>query len=383
LTSKLQRSAPEKRLRVVGHPTAPIGMGEHVRSVWRALKEVGLAAGVVDIYGPPAAVDDEFVAPFADSLVPNLGTGANIYCINGDEVEGAFRHLRFRNVMAQGSRNIIYPAWELERYPKEWAEVLERFDEIWAPSAFIRDAIAKTVSKPVVHMPLACEVRRRGLRSRSHFGVRGSAYTFLFAFDFLSFVERKNPFAVIEAFRALVKERPFADVALVIKTNNADRRPEMAERFQKAVQNLGSQVVVIDGVLDELEMKALIWLSDCFISLHRSEGFGRGLSEAMALGKPVIATGYSGNMDFCSEATAKLVPYTLVSVREGEYPHWEDQQWADADGEAATRAMRELVDDPAAGRALGAAARQNLSTEFSYLAAGLRYMRQLDERGWA
>ena len=201
--------------------------------------------------------------------------------------------------MAKGSRNIIYPAWELERYPAEWAEELERFDEIWAPSAFIRDAIAKAVTKPVAHMPLACEVHRRALRSRRRFGIRDSAYAFLFAFDFLSYMERSIPFGVIEAFRELIKERPFDDVMLVIKTNNSDRRPEAGARFQNAVAELGEHVVVIDTTLSELEMKSLIWLTDCFVSLHRSEGFGRGLSEAMALAKPVIATGYSGNTDFC------------------------------------------------------------------------------------
>jgi glycosyltransferase involved in cell wall biosynthesis len=381
LTSRTRAGPPDDRLRVVGHPTAAIGMGEHARSVWRALTEVGLPAGLVDIYGPQGVADVEFTAPFAQALLAEAGTGVNIYCINGDEVEGAFGHMRHRNILAKGSRNIIYPAWELERYPAEWAKHLQRFDEIWAPSAFIRDAIARTVTKPVVHMPLACEVRRRGLRSRRRFGVRDSAYAFLFAFDFLSYVERKNPFAVIEAFRGLVKERPFQDVTLVIKTNNSDRRPEMAARFEAAVRELRDHIVVIDATLSELEMKALIGLCDCFVSLHRSEGFGRGLSEAMALGKPVIATAYSGNMDFCNEATARLVPYALVPVGQDEYPHWEDQHWADADVEAATRAMRDLVDDPASGRALGARARAHLMKDFSYLAIGLRYMKRLEGKG--
>ena len=381
MTSETPQSRRDDGLRVVGHPTAPIGMGEHVRSVWRAFAEVGVCAGLVDIYGPRTGADVEFTGPFAASIVHELGAGINIYCINGDEVAGAFNHLRDRTVMAEGSLNVIYPAWELERYPPEWAEQLERFDEIWAPSAFIRDAIAKAVTKPVAHMPLACEVRRRALRSRRRFGIRDSAYAFLFAFDFLSYVERKNPFAVIEAFRALIRARPFDDVVLVIKTNNSERRPEMAARFHEAVAELREHIVVIDTTLSELEMKSLIWLTDCFVSLHRSEGFGRGLSEAMALAKPVIATGYSGNMDFCDERVAKLAPYRLIPLREGDYPHWEDQHWADADVEAATRAMCELVDDPAAGRALGARARIHLLTNFSYLSAGLRYIKRLPQVG--
>lgn len=365
------------RVRVVGHPFAPIGMGEHVRSAWRSLHEVGVEARIVDVYGPQGQPDPELIAQCSSAITPLLGDGVNIYCINGDEIEQALSVLP--NPMTPGSKNIIYPLWELERYPEEWAKQLMRFDEVWAPSAFIRDSIAKAVSIPVVHMPLASEVKRRALRSRRHFGIRESAYAFFFSFDFLSYVERKNPFALIEAFSALIKERPYGDVALVIKTNNADRRPEMKERFDAAITPIRDRVTVINGTLPDPEIKSLLWITDCFVSLHRSEGYGYGMSEAMALGKPVIATAYSGNMDFCSEETAFLVPYSMIPVRPGEYPHWRMQHWADADVEVATRYMRELIDDPKKGRDKGARARLRIMTDFSYLAVGLRYQRRIDE----
>jgi glycosyltransferase involved in cell wall biosynthesis len=365
------------RVRVVGHPFAPIGMGEHVRSAWRSLNEVGVEAKIVDIYGPQGQPDPELVARCSSALTPLLGDGVNVYCINGDEIEQSLSALP--NPMTPGSKNVIYPLWELERYPEEWAKQLMRFDEVWAPSAFIRDSVAKAVSIPVLHMPLASEVTRRALRSRRHFGIRESAYTFFFSFDFLSYVERKNPFALIEAFNALSNERPFDDIALVIKTNNADRRPEMKARFDAAIAPLRDRVTVINGTLSEPEIKSLLWLTDCFVSLHRSEGFGYGMSEAMALGKPVIATAYSGNMDFCSEETAFLVPYRLIGVRPGEYPHWRMQHWADPDVEVATKIMRDLIDDPKKGRDKGARARLRLMTDFSYLATGLRYQRRIDE----
>lgn len=352
-------------------------MGEHVRSVWRALDEVGLDVGIVDIYGAQGNSDQEFSAKFGPLMVDRLGDGTNIFCINGDEIDQALRHMRNRNPIAPGSRNIIYPAWELERYPQEWAEELDRFDEVWAPSAFIQQAIAKVVDIPVRHMPLACEVQRRGLVSRRHFGIRESAYTFLFAFDFLSYVERKNPFAVIEAFTKLVAERPHDDIVLLLKTNNSAQRPEMKSRFDEALEGLREQVVVIDKTLGELEMKGLIWLCDCFVSLHRSEGFGRGLSEAMALAKPVIATAYSGNMDFCSEDTAFLVPYSLIPLSPDDYPHWEDQHWADPDIDSALVHMRYLVDNPEAGRTVGRLARERLLAAFGYLPVGLRYAESL------
>lgn len=365
------------RVRVVGHPHAPIGMGEHLRSVWRSMDEVGLGARIVDIYGPHGAPDPEIVAQFDAAITPLLGDGVNVYCINGDEIEQVLRVLP--NPMTEGSKNVIYPAWELERYPEEWAKELGRFDEVWAMSAFIQESVAKSVKIPVIHMPLACERKRQALRSRRHFGIRDSAYTFFFSFDFLSFVERKNPFAVIEAFTALSKERPYDDISLIIKTNNSDQRPEMKARFDAAIAPLRDRIVVINQTLSALEMQSLVWVTDCFVSLHRSEGFGFGIAEAMAHGKPVIATAYSGNMDFCSEDTTFLIPYRLIPLRNGDYPHWQGQRWADPDVEAATRAMRELVDNPQKGRHMGARARLRMTINSSFLAAGLRYQSRIGE----
>ncbi len=375
---RLSRPRPvDRRVRCVGHPFAPIGMGEHVRSVLRCLTEVGLDPALVDIYGPQGTPDPGLVADFGAAVTQDLGDGINIFCINGDEIAQAFQVLRARNLLAPGSRNVIYPAWELERYPRDWAEQLMRFDEVWAPSAFIRDAIAETVTIPVIHMPLACEVTRVALRGRRYFGIRETAHAFLFAFDFLSYLERKNPFAVIEAFAAVIAARPWADASLVIKTNNSAQRPEMHARFLKAIAPLADRITVIDRTLSDAEMKALMGLCDAFVSLHRSEGFGRGLSEAMALGKPVIATAYSGNMDFCTEETALLVPYELIPVRPGDYPHHEGQHWADPDVGTAAAAMLRLLDDPAFGRALGQRARSALARGFGYLPVGLRYAERI------
>lgn len=367
------------RPRVVGHPTAPIGMGEHVRSVWRALQEVGADPVLVDIYGPQGRADKELPVEFSSASSASLGNGVNIFCINGDEVAQSVTHLRNRNPFSEGSRNIIYPAWELERYPQEWAEELNRFDEVWASSKFTRDAIAKAVAIPVVTLPLACEVARLALMSRRHFGIRESAYAFFFSFDFLSYIGRKNPFAVIEAFRQLITKSPYADVILVLKTNNAVRRPEMKKEFDQAIAGMGDRVLIIDGTLPELEMKALVWLCDCFVSLHRSEGFGFGLAEAMALSKPVIATNYSGNMEFCNDDTAYLVPYDLIPVKPNEYPHWQDQNWADPSVDYAAAIMMRLVDNPRLGKAIGQKARINLLRNFSYLSVGMRYAERLNQ----
>lgn len=374
-TKSRKDDACELDMRVVGHPLAPIGMGEHARSVFRALMAAQQTATFVDIYGPPEKRDADLAREFARFTTSKLGDGVNLFCINGDEVEQALRMLGPRG--AGRGYNIIYPAWELERYPEEWAHQLDRFDEIWAPSAFIRDSIAKAAAKPVIHMPLACEVRGAALRSRPYFGIPESPYAFLFFFDFLSYLERKNPFAVIRAFQEVLEREPWPDVALVVKTNNGDRRLDAYERFQQEIEPYKDRVIIIDRTLSDADMKSLISLCDCFISLHRSEGFGRGMSEAMYLGKPVIATAYSGNMDFCNDETALLVDYDLVSVAPDEYPHWEGQFWADPDAGQAAAFMIKLVEHEGWGRMIGRRAQKEIYQNFSYRACGLRYMEHL------
>jgi glycosyltransferase involved in cell wall biosynthesis len=350
-------------------------MGEHLRAVARSLSEVGVAFSVLDIYGSQQHTDAGLCREFGTLVAPRLGDGINIFCINGDEVEQTLDIMP--NAMRGGSKNVIYPAWELDRYPQEWADQLARFDEVWAASKFTFDAIARGVEVPVYHLPLASEVRCRALRSRRCFGIRESAYAFLFSFDFLSFIERKNPFAVIDAYKNLISKRPYDDVELIIKINNGDSRPDMKKRFETALAPIRDRTAVIDRSLCDAEMKGLAGLVDCFVSLHRSEGFGFGLTEAMALGKPVIATAYSGNMDYCTSETSILVPYELIPLQPGDYPHWQGQYWAEADVQAATRAMMELVDHPEIGRKMGARARLHIRKNFSYLASGLRYSHRI------
>jgi glycosyltransferase involved in cell wall biosynthesis len=131
--------------------------------------------------------------------------------------------------------------------------------------------------------------------------------------------------------------------------------------------------------MPEARVHNLIRCCDAFVSLHRSEGFGLGLAEAMYLGLPVIGTGYSGNMDFMTPENSMLVGHRLVPVPPKGYHHAEDQHWAEPDLDAATAHMIGLVDDPAAGRALGARGSRSIRIGFSYRAIGLRYAQRLAE----
>lgn len=364
-----------KSISLVGHPYAPIGMGEHVRCTYRALRSVAMRPALTDIYKliPP---DTDELEEFA-GVCTDQPSAINIFHINGDEVVQALAHLG-ANTHWSGY-NIVYPAWELARYPKEWAEQLNRFDEIWAPSKFIQESIATACDKPVIHMPLACEVVLSSLLSRRYFGIPETDYAFLFFFDVRSYLSRKNPYAVIAAFRRLLAVKPYAKARLILKVNGAEMAPEVMQQLINDLKEIANHVTIIRQLMSDNEVKNLVRCCDCFVSLHRSEGYGKGMAEAMALGKPVIATGFSGNMDFMNPEVSFPVNYSLIPLKTGEYPHYENQIWADPDIENATNYMVKLIDDPESGRAVGKKARLHIKKNFSYLAIGLGYRVRLEK----
>jgi glycosyltransferase involved in cell wall biosynthesis len=354
---------------IVGHPFAPIGMGQHLRSAFRALRAAQLSVEILDVYGLPNA-DGDLGAEFAPFLTDRVMSRVGIFCINGDEVEPILRHLGER---AGHGRRIIYPMWELPRYPPEWARELERFDEVWAASTYTQASFASSVSIPVRRLPLATQPTFTRPLGRRTFGIPEDCYAFLLFCDLQSYIERKNPYAVVEAFRRVMEERPRLNTRLVIKINGSETRPDQARKFADRLQPLADRVVVLDRTMSDAEIKALHVCCDAFVSLHRCEGYGFGMAEAMYFGKPTLATGYSGNVDFMQTGIAHLTDFKLVPVPEGAYPHAAGQVWADADVEQAATIMIELAENPEAGRALGVAASQHMRVHFSYRATGLRY----------
>jgi glycosyltransferase involved in cell wall biosynthesis len=367
-------SSLSQSLCLVGHPYAPIGMGEHVRCSYRALRSVAVKPAITDIYKlqPP---DTDELTEFAMAS-SDVAAAINIFHINADEVEQAMAHLSYNHPWT--GYKVIYPAWELARYPKEWALQLDRFDEIWAPSQFIKDSLESECKRPVFHMPLACEVVLSSFLSRRYFGIPESDYVFLFFFDVRSYSQRKNPEAAIRAFRRLLSRRPFSRARLVLKINGSEMAPEIMDRLRESLNEISSNVTIVTRTMTDNEAKNLVRCCDCFLSLHRSEGYGRGMAEAMFLGKPVIATAYSGNMDFMSSDTAFLVPFDLIPVESDAYPHWRNQVWADADDDIASQYMVKLVDDPNFGRELGRRASQYIRLDSSYRSTGLRYLGRLE-----
>ena len=365
-------------LAIVGYPFLPIGMGEHARSTFRAFRAAGAEPGLLDVADHRGDTDPDLDRDFSPFL--SAGAGAvNLYCVNGDEADRVIETVGRKAF--DGSYNIIYPAWELARYPEPWAKVLRQFDEVWAPSAFIQEAIAGVVSKPVVHMPLAVDLKLSSFLGRRHFGIPEEAFVVLFFFDFSSFADRKNPGAVLRAFELLAARRPDAHIHCVIKSRGGADADEAQTALEDRLAALAPRAQAIYGDLTDNEIKNLVRVCDVFVSLHRSEGFGRGMAEAMAMGRPAIATGYSGNLDFMTPQTSLLVDYDLVPVAKGAYPHGDGQVWAEASPEHASRLIEKLLDDPAEARAIGQRARRHIRENFSVHAIGQRYVDRLKAIG--
>jgi glycosyltransferase involved in cell wall biosynthesis len=363
------------KLNLVGHPFIPIGMGEHIRATYRALQSVSQACTLTDIFGltEPSAEDQSEFGANCSSEAGDI----NLYHINGNEVEQTFNHLKQKRRWS--GYNIIYPLWELAKYPAVWAAQLDRFDEIWAPSEFVFNALSNACEKPVLHMPMSCEVKISAFFGRRYFNIPETAYVFLFFYDLRSFTSRKNPRAVIEAFRLTLAARPYSSAHLVIKIQGIEMKPQEYEALRIELKEFGAHLTLIDTVMTSSEVKNLMRCADCFVSLHRSEGYGFGLAEAMVLGKPVLGTAYSGNMDFMSPAASFAINYKLISVGENDYPHYHNQVWAEPDTCHASNIMIRLLDAPDLGRAVGGVAKQHMQTNFSFRKIGLNYTRRFDE----
>jgi len=371
-------SAPEGTPVLVGHPFSPGGRGEDVRSTFRALTAVGFPVCIRDIYGVNPKTDPDMQRSLTPHLVRNLSTTLNIFFINGDEVEAVLKHVR--EDWPQGAYNVICPAWELSRYPDEWGRQLGRFDEVLSLSRFSFDSLHEAVSNAKSYVPLASQVEISSYLGRRYFGIPESSFVFLFFFDFTSYMERKNPSAVFRAFERLCAQTERHDTRLVVKLNGSASRSEDFQRFRREAEDcrVRDRVVIIDKTLTNNEIKNLIRCCDCFVSLHRSEGFGRGMAEAMYLGKPVIATGYSGNMDFMNNDNSCLVDFKLVPVLDGQYPHGRGQVWADPDIDHAAWYMNKVLGDRDYGRRLGAIGSRHIRQFFSYRAIGIRYQSRIE-----
>jgi glycosyltransferase involved in cell wall biosynthesis len=321
------------------------GLGQSARLYAAALARAGYRVHAVDA-GIPTSHQDA-AADLGD--IEGDRPLVDLVVVNPDHLDEL--------PLAGGTYRIGLWFWELDVMPPAWHWAVDRVDEIWVASTFVADVVRQATRKPVVVVPHPVGTGGiRNLDDRSAFDLDPRAFTFLFTFDVSSGVARKNPVAVIQAFQQAFP-RGRDDVQLLVKSSNGAPDPgQLAPLF---VQRDGdARVILRDQVLDAPRFEALQWRADAYVSLHRAEGFGLGMAEMMARGKPVVATAWSGNLDYMDGSSACLVGCTRVPVQPGQYPHAQGATWAEPDIDQAASWMRRLVDDPEFARCIGEGGRQ-------------------------
>ena len=361
-------------MNIVGFLTADLGIGESARCMARAADAARLPVALVPLkLNCRNPLGD---TTFADRLQDDNPHGVNVFHIDPpvardiDHHHGAaFRKDRY---------NIGYFAWELPEFPEAWTSSFDYLDEIWCPSNFVRESISLKPLFPVLTMPHAIRFTRPTAPRkvlREALGLRTEGVLFLCLFDLNSYVARKNPQGAIDAFR--LSGLAGKGASLVVKVHNAELNPKEFEALERAVADLPG-THLISRTLSRADVYALQAACDCYVSLHRSEGFGLAVAEAMYLAKPVIATDWSATAEYLNGENGYPVRYRLATLQETHGPYLRGSTWAEPDMGHAAEQMRSVFDEPQEAARRGAAAQATIEERFSPEVVGQRYRRRLE-----
>ncbi len=362
-------AAAARGVNVLGHFGYPSGLQEAATQYVRALRHAGYAVArrdIPDTYRPadrdPERYDDLEIYPV--TLV-KIGAAELL------DLQYAKAGLHPR----AGVHRVACWSWELASFPPGPVAHAGLADEVWTLSEFEADAVRRAwPGRRVTAVMPGASVPAVPAFPRSHFGLDPGRFVVMFAFDMGSSGERKNPLGLLRAFR-----RAFPGdeaVTLVVKVSRAEANPTLWDALRLAAA-ADARVTLVNRVMPRDEAVALLAACDCYCSLHRAEGFGYTLAEAMLLGKPVIATGYSGNLDFMTPETSHLVRYKLVKVGPGMPPYDAHAEWAEPDEGHAAELLRAVSANREAARALGARAAVHARGLFSVEAAAARMATRL------
>lgn len=372
---RLSATEAERGINLLGYARGAFGLAENVRTHARVLERMQYPFDVIDF---DLGVADRGQDPSLDKYFSDrMLYKRNLFFINADQMPIAYTSLGRKQL--EPHLNIGYWEWELEKFPNEWCRSFDFVDEVWVSTDFVRRAVAACTRKPVVRIPKAIAVDAPIGMGRDYFGIPSDDYVFLFSYDFHSSAVRKNPEAVIKAFRSAFSDRSL-QARLLVKSSNGARFPNELASLKHNVAD-DPRIDVRDDILTREEMTGLQNSVDCYVSLHRCEGFGLGLAECMYLGKPVIATAYSGNLDFMDKDNSLLVDYTLVPVGRGQYISWKGQVWADADTQHAAEFMRAMFDQRELAARIGASAAASIRRTNSYAACSSAIADRLQRLG--
>ncbi|MEJ5053003.1 glycosyltransferase family 4 protein [Sphingobacterium sp. MYb382] len=363
----------QKGINILGYINKQFGLGEGARSNIRAMEAAEI----------PYVMND-FKGEIASDIIEENENGLpiltdNPYAINLMQINaGNFRELLKVTDEKYFSKkyNIGFWAWELEKFPQAYNDYMEILDELWVPSNFCLNAISQVSSKPVLRFMHSIAVPEETKLTRKDFNLPEGPVMYLTIFDYNSTVSRKNPFATIDAFE-LAFGKNSTEAILVLKTsagiNYRTDRKLLKERVQA-----NNSIILIEDALPREQLDGLMHLCDVYVSLHRSEGFGLTMAEAMYLGKPVIATGYSSNLEYMNSENSFLVPYTLIPIKDPFFFPELNNLWADADVPKAAEIMKMLADDVTLRESVGKKARNDVRISLAPARIGEKIKERID-----
>jgi glycosyltransferase involved in cell wall biosynthesis len=352
-------------INVIGYLRAAKGVSEAARGNLLALQAAKIPYSAID-YEVDVPLDQQ-TEVLAERL-PREGFKFNtsLFHVNPPQLPFLWKSFKPSELTKHYHVGVWY--WELPDFPDEWHFAFDLVDEVWAGSQFIFDGISAKSSVPVIKIPPCVDPVYDPRLKRSDYHLPDNRFLFLCAYDVLSSQVRKNPLGAVEAFK-----RAFAgndsSVGLVLKINNAQENPDELRQLHNALKD-NSNCYFIEQTMDRSKMNSLLNVIDVYVSLHRSEGFGLIPAEAMSLGKPVIMTRWSGNLDFMTDDNSCGVDYKLIPVGERSGPYLPGQSWADPDIDHASFFMKKLFSDKEYYARISAQAQKTIAINFSPLMVG-------------
>ena len=382
---------------LIGHAFNVFGLGEYLRMIAKAFDAAAIPYCVIDIpIGNGASDQDRSLEGKVLPKDVEPPYAFNLFCMT------AVNHLNLAIYHGYTPSSRAYTIatwfWEMEKWPDQITNALDLANEYWPCTRIIEQALqgARTRRKvqgletrgstPIIRMPPVIDLGTTSLlsnqasnrkKTREAYGLSQKSILFNFVFDLNSIIARKNPQAVLKAFQQAFDTTEL-DVGLVIKTF-PPRRPEPLWELLKATAVMDKRITIIESDLDRSSILTLLACCDVYVSLHRSEGLGMGLAEALQLGLDVIATDYGGNTDFCHGPLAHPIPYHLIPVQPGEYPYHQGMVWAEPDLDAAVAVMRQVAMKRWLSPTTDQATVEDYRQRFSAAAVGTHFRRRLDE----
>jgi len=360
---------------LIAYIRAEMGLGTAARGIAMALESASVPFNVINFeyLNPALHRDTTWQHKEADYSSHDF----TILAVNPDNIFNARE--KSQKEFVKDRYTIGYWFWELPDIPENWLPAFSLVDEVWVASRFVQDAVSVKSPVPVFRVPVPVRLGPTDKFSRASFSLPDREFLFLSMSDTHSQLARKNPLGAVRAFkRAFPGENH--GVGLVLKINNfssvhADQ--EAIGLLREEIKD-SRNIYLLDRDFTRAEVDSLLAVSDCFISLHRSEGFGLGPAEAMSLGKPVILTNWSGNTDYMTSHNSIAIDYQLIPVGKRYGPYEPEQLWADPDLDQAAFGMKQLAEDPALRNRIGLLAAETIRNEFSPEAVGKLIRKRLN-----